>query len=115
MKCIICDRCKKVIENPRHSRVLTCARPFRLHPLETCGNKQPYRGNDPKTNDIMWEKELCDKCLDDLEAFLATEPSDDAGSPAEPDTPDVPENPDEGEGNGDAPTAPDEGGETPAP
>lgn len=108
MKCILCDRCKKVIENPRHARVLTCARPFRLQPEPPCGGKPPYppyRGNDPKMNDILWEKELCDTCLDDLEAFLATEPEP---APEEPTDPDVPENPDEGgdEAGGGTPTDP---------
>ena len=99
MKCILCDRCKQVIENPRHARVLTCARPFRLQPEPPCGNsKPPYRGNDPKMNDILWEKELCDNCLDDLEAFLATEPGAAPEEPTDPVEPDTPENPDEGGG-----------------
>ena len=94
MKCILCDRCKQVIENPRHARVLTCARPFRLQPEPPCSNsKPPYRGDDPRMNDILWEKELCNNCLDDLEAFLATEPH---VAPADPVEPDTPENPDEG-------------------
>lgn len=100
MKCILCDRCKQVIENPRHARVLTCARPFRLQPEPPCSNsKPPYRGDDPRMNDILWEKELCNNCLDDLEAFLATEPDVAPDEPADPIEPDTPENPDEGGGD----------------
>ena len=29
MKCILCDRCKKIIEDPAQHRVMTCARPFK--------------------------------------------------------------------------------------
>ena len=48
MKCIVCDRCKTIIENPRRCRVITCARP--LKPRTACdkGGKVPYRGNDPQ-------------------------------------------------------------------
>ena len=34
MKCIVCDRCKAIIENPRRCRVITCARP--LKPRTSC-------------------------------------------------------------------------------
>lgn len=98
MKCILCDRCKQVIENPRHARVLTCARPFRLQPEPPCNNKPPYRGSDPRMNDILWEKELCDNCLDDLEAFLATESDAPPEEPSDPVEPNTPENPDEDSG-----------------
>ena len=66
MKCIVCDRCKTIIENPRRCRVITCARP--LKPRTACdkGGKVPYRGNDPQQNDLLWEKEICDKCLDEM-------------------------------------------------
>ena len=53
MKCIVCDRCKTIIENPRRCRVITCARP--LKPRTACdkGGKVPYRGNDPQQNDLL--------------------------------------------------------------
>lgn len=86
MKCIVCDRCKTIIENPRKCRVITCARP--LKPRVACENgKVPYRGNDPQQNDIIWEKEICDKCLDDLEVFFETGGSA-TPNPPEPDEPD---------------------------
>ena len=50
-------------------------------------------------NDILWEKELCDNCLDDLEAFLTTKPDASPEEPTNPVEPDIPENPDGGEGN----------------
>lgn len=115
MKCIVCDRCKAIIENPRRCRVITCARP--LKPRTSCdkGGKVPYRGNDPQQNDLLWEKEVCDKCLDELEAFF------EAGEginphppePTEPD-PDIPtDDPDEsgGETGGENPPDTGDGGE----
>lgn len=99
MKCIVCDRCKTIIENPRRCRVITCARP--LKPRTGCDKgKIPYHGNDPQQNDILWGKEICDKCLDELEAFF--ESGNDVAphppEPAEPD-PDRPGESGEGEEN----------------
>ena len=71
MKCIVCDRCKTIIENPRRCRVITCARPLKPRTVCDKGGKVPYRGNDPQQNDLLWEKEICDKCLDELEARVA--------------------------------------------
>lgn len=107
MKCIVCDRCKTIIENPRRCRVITCARP--LKPRTGCDKgKVPYRGNDPQQNDLLWEKEVCDKCLDELEAFFEVNEGADLRppEPVEPD-PDIPTDPDNPEGGGDI------GGETP--
>jgi len=70
MKCIVCDRCKKIIDNPRNFRVITCAKPLKL-PTENC--KVPYHGNDKQQNDILWEKDICLECLDVLETFFDTE------------------------------------------
>lgn len=98
MKCTVCDRCREIIKNPRHIRVITCARPLKS-PIETCvvGGKPIYRGNDRQQNDIFWEKELCDACVDALEVFF------EAGETTEPGNPDVPDNPA-------APDAPDDSG-----
>lgn len=109
MKCIVCDRCKTIIENPRRCRVITCARP--LKPRAMCEKgKAPYHGNDPQQNDILWEKEICDKCLDELEVFFEASGNIDPHppEPAEPD-PDTPVNPDDPGGNGDENDNPDDG------
>jgi len=66
MKCIVCDRCKTIIEDVRRCKVITCARPLKPDVMD----KPPYRGNDPKVNDILWTKELCNSCVDELEAFF---------------------------------------------
>lgn len=115
MKCIVCDRCKTIIENPRRCRVVTCARP--LKPRTGCDKgKVPYRGNDPQQNDLLWEKEVCDKCLDELEAFFEVNEGADPRppEPVEPD-PDVPTDPDNpgdgGETGGETPPTTGEGGE----
>lgn len=71
MKCILCDRCKKIIEDPAQHRVMTCARPFKR--MNDDG-KKPYRGDDRMMNDIIWEKDLCTDCAAELEK---------AASPAE--------------------------------
>lgn len=99
MKCILCDRCNQVIENPRRVRVLTCARPFDSQ-RESPSRKThvppppyptPYHGNDPRMNDIFWEKELCGNCLDDLEAFLENVPDTSHKDPVEPDASESPD------------------------
>lgn len=116
MKCIVCDRCKTIIENPRRCRVITCARP--LKPRTSCDKgKVPYRGNDPQQNDLLWEKEICDKCLDELEAFFEVGEAVDPHppEPVEPD-PDIPDEPDDpGEDGGDPPDTGNDGedGENP--
>lgn len=66
MKCIVCDRCKAIIENPKKCRVITCAKPLKFDPEF----KPAYRGNDRQMNDIIWEKELCSECADMLDAFM---------------------------------------------
>lgn len=78
MRCVVCDCCKKVIENARHCRVITCAKPLKL-PIDN--DKVAYRGNDRQQNDIIWEKEVCTDCQDALEAFFeqkteSTEPNE---------------------------------------
>ena len=78
MRCIVCDRCKKIIENPRNCRVITCAKPLKL-PIDH--DKVAYRGNDRQQNDILWEHEICTDCMDSLEVFFeqgaeSTEPDD---------------------------------------
>lgn len=82
MRCIVCDRCKKIIDNQRNCRVITCARPLKL-PIDN--NKVPYSGTDRKQNDIIWEREICIDCVDALEAFFEQE--------VEPDTSPEPDDP----------------------
>lgn len=74
MKCILCDRCKKIIEDPAQHRVLTCARPLKRRNDD---GKKPYRGDDKMMNDIIWEKDLCTDCAAELEE--ATFPAEDGG------------------------------------
>lgn len=89
MRCIVCDRCGKIIENPKEIRILTCARPFpkpKVPPSN--GTKVKHcRGDDPQMNDIFWEKEICLACNDELESFFEKEPV----APPEPEEPDAPE------------------------
>lgn len=120
MKCIVCDKCKEIIKNPRLVRVITCARPLRIPVGDCVAGKPEYRGNDRQQNDIFWEKEICDNCLGELEAFFES-----GGGATEPDNPNIPGDPDGGETGGEEPTEPiipggdggegGEGVETPAP
>lgn len=66
VRCVVCDRCREIIEDPRKCRVITCAKPLRvdMEPKHQC------RGNDRMMNDILWEKELCSTCADLLESFM---------------------------------------------
>lgn len=68
MKCIICDKCKKTIEDPRQVRTITCSRPLRRRhdEDEPCRN----RCDDPRMNDIIWEKDLCQECVAEVEALI---------------------------------------------
>ena len=106
MKCIVCDRCKQIIENPRNCRVITCAKPLKppIVPAEHC--KTQYRGNDRQQNDILWEKEVCLDCLDALEEFFAAG----AGTVTPPE-PEQPDNPGGGDEQPEQPTDQDEGGD----
>lgn len=75
MKCIVCDKCKKVIEDVRRCRVITCAKPFRPDVMD----KPNYRGNEPRDNDIQWTKELCPDCVEALTEFI-DQPEDGDGN-----------------------------------
>ncbi len=68
MKCIICDKCKKTIEDPRLVRTVTCSRPLphRHEEDEPCRG----RGDDPRMNDIIWEKDLCQECAAQVEELI---------------------------------------------
>lgn len=90
MKCIVCDRCKKIIEDPKKYRVILCSRP--LNP-QLDGTKN-FRSDDKQANDILWEKEICMSCADEIETFSDAkndppENPDDGGNtePSEPDNP----------------------------
>lgn len=94
MKCIICDRCGKVIKKANKARVITCAKPLAGVDSCVCENAAPVRVPQKKPlRETVWEKELCETCLDELEALLdpeePVEPKPDV--PPEPVEPDPPE------------------------
>lgn len=93
MKCIVCDRCKKIIEDPKKYRIVLCSRP--LNPrLNGC---KSTRSDDKQANDILWEKELCMSCADEIENFAdaaSSQPESPGGEdPAGPTDPTGPEEP----------------------
>lgn len=61
MRCILCDRCKSIVEDVRKIKVVTYARPLR---------QGPVRADDPASNDHIWTKELCPSCAESLEDFM---------------------------------------------
>lgn len=97
MKCIVCDRCKKIIEDPKKYRVVLCSRPLKpqLNATKSC------RSDDKQANDILWEKEVCMSCADEIENFTdvmtdAPENPDNGDNTKQPDQP-APDTGDEGE------------------
>lgn len=90
VRCVVCDRCREIIEDPRKCRVITCAKPLRvdMEPKHQC------RGNDRMMNDILWEKELCSTCADLLESFMENSSDIPEPSPEPEPTPDPEPSPD---------------------
>jgi len=68
MKCIICDKCKKILEDPKQSRSIVCSRPM----MVPKHHDKMASSADPRTNDIIWEKELCVECAADIETYIGT-------------------------------------------
>lgn len=78
MRCILCDRCKTIVENPRKIKVVTYAKPL--------STKTPVKADDSAMCDHIWTKELCPSCSEELENFMnqtANSGADDGGSNAE--------------------------------
>lgn len=106
MRCIICDRCGKIIDDQKQIRVVTCARPIHYKKCDNVSFGQ-YRGDSRQMNDIMWEAELCGECVIDLETFMENDTRDE---PTDPITP-----PSEGDDTGDTGETGETGGETVVP
>ena len=53
MRCTLCDRCKKIVENERKIKVVTYARPLESKPGVRC----PAPANDRQMNDHIWTNE----------------------------------------------------------
>lgn len=66
MRCIICDKCKTIIEDPKQVRVLTCSRPMK----RSAQQEPAKREFNPPTQDIIWDKELCVKCAMEIETLI---------------------------------------------
>lgn len=76
MRCTLCDRCKKIIENERKIKVVTYARPLEVRPGARC----PAPANDRQMNDHIWTKELCPECALEFESFMDMEDASGSGS-----------------------------------
>lgn len=66
MRCIICDKCKAIIEDPKQVRILTCSR----HMKRPAGQETVKREFNAPTQDIIWDKELCVKCAMEIETLV---------------------------------------------
>lgn len=66
MRCIMCDKCKEIIEDPKQVRIITCSRPMKCQ-----AQREPEKRefNTPK-QDIIWDKELCVKCALEIETLI---------------------------------------------
>lgn len=74
MRCILCDRCKKIVEDERKIKVVSYARPLNIGATNA---KCPTRADDRQMNELIWTKELCPICAEAFENFMFQE---DAGS-----------------------------------
>ncbi len=79
MRCVLCDRCKKIVEDERKIKVVTYARPLNAG-LPCDSNKCPPRADDRQMNEHIWTKELCPTCAEAFESFMS--PDDNAGGSA---------------------------------
>ena len=75
MRCTLCDRCKKIVENERKIKVVTYARPLESKPGIRC----PAPANDRQMNDHIWTKELCPECALAFESFMDMEDNSGTG------------------------------------
>lgn len=71
MKCTICDKCKKIIDDPGQVRILTLSRPMKPAACAS-GAVRTYDQSTvtQPTNDVVWEKELCIECAAEVEGTI---------------------------------------------
>lgn len=86
MKCIVCDRCKKIIEDTKRCKVVTCSKPLKID----WQNERTQSGQSARPErslkENIWEKELCSDCAELLDEFMDGADSDKATTPdVEPD------------------------------
>ena len=74
MRCILCDRCKSIVEDFRKIKVVTYAKPL------TPG---PVNADEPSKADRLWTKELCQACAEELENFMEQDTGADSGDTSE--------------------------------
>lgn len=75
MRCIMCDKCKEIIEDPKQVRILTCSRPMK-RPAQQESAKREYN---PPTQDVIWDKELCTKCAMEIESLINSDSAEGTG------------------------------------
>ena len=68
MRCIMCDKCKEIIDDPKQVRILTCSRPMK-RPPQPCTTTTKTESV-PPAQDIIWDKELCVKCVMEIEKLI---------------------------------------------
>lgn len=64
MRCVICDKCKSVIERPDDVRIITCSRPRK--PV----SEPAARTNEPPKQEVLWRSEVCVKCAIEIEDLI---------------------------------------------
>lgn len=81
MRCILCDRCRKIVEDERKIKVVTYARPLNVTHRDKCVERADNR----QMNELIWTMEICPSCAEQLENFMNPDESE------EPETPEAPE------------------------
>lgn len=81
MRCILCDRCKKIVEDERKIKVVTYARPLKFGADIRC----PDRADDRAMNEHIWTKEICPACAEEFEGFMIPNVDSDADDSPEAD------------------------------
>lgn len=84
MRCILCDRCKKIVEDERKIKVVTYARPLGIVPRDKC---LVARADDRQFNDVIWTMELCPACAEELENFMVPDENNEPSQPIQPEEP----------------------------
>lgn len=77
MRCILCDRCGKIVEDQQKIKHVTYTRPLNT---TNC----PTRGDDRAMNDLIWTKEICPSCAETFEEFMAFQPDKSDETPDSP-------------------------------
>jgi len=71
MRCIVCDKCKTILEDYKAARSVALTRTMQKKSRDTNGRDD---------QDVIWQKDLCVACAASVEDFISsTDDSEEAG------------------------------------